>query len=78
MAPFRPGIGLLAKQTLAPVLPVAILGLGELKARGHGWFRSGQIEIRVGEPLRFGPLESETAITEMLHAKVAELMKRQP
>ncbi len=78
LAPFRPGIGLLAKQTLAPVLPVAILGLGELKARGHGWFRSGQIEIRVGEPLRFGPLESETAITEMLHAKVAELMKRQP
>jgi len=74
LAPFRPGIGLLAKQSHAPVLPVAILGLGELKAKGSGWFRSGKIEIRVGEPMRFGPLESEAAITEALHASVQALM----
>lgn len=77
LAPFRPGIGMLAKQAHAPVLPVALLGLGELKARGSGWFHSGKIEVRVGEPLRFGPLESEATITETLHAKVAELMKNQ-
>ena len=75
LAPFRPGIGLLAKQAHAPVLPVAILGLGELKAKGHGWFRSGKIEVRVGEPVHFGPLESEGAITEALHARVAALMQ---
>ncbi len=75
LAPFRPGIGLLAKQAHAPVLPVAILGLGELKAKGHGWFRSGKIEVRVGEPVRFGPLENEGAITEALHARVAALMQ---
>jgi len=74
LAPFRPGIGLLAKQAHAPVLPVAILGLGELKTKGHGWFRSGKIEVRVAEPVRFGPLESEGAITEALHARVAALM----
>jgi long-chain acyl-CoA synthetase len=78
LASFRPGIGLLAKQTNAPVLPVAILGLGELKAQGRGWFRSGKIEVRVGEPIRFGPLESESSITEILHRKVSELMKRRP
>ena len=72
---FRPGIGLLAKQAHAPVLPVAILGLGELKAKGRGWFRSGIIEVRVGEPVRFGPLESEAVITEALHARVAALMQ---
>ena len=44
LAPFRPGIGLLVKQTHAPVLPMAIVGLGELKARGRGWFRSGKIK----------------------------------
>ena len=33
LAPFRPGIGLLAKQCGAMVLPVAIRGLGELKTR---------------------------------------------
>jgi long-chain acyl-CoA synthetase len=75
LAPFRPGIGLLVKQTHAPVLPMAILGLGELKGRGRGWFRSGKIEIRMGEPIRFDPIESEAAITEALHAKVAALME---
>ena len=74
LAPFRPGIGLLVKQAHAPVLPVAILGLGELKIKGRGWFRSGNIEIRVGEPVHFGLLESEAAITEALHARVAALM----
>lgn len=75
LARFRPGIGLLVKQAQAPVLPVAITGLGELKLKGHGWFRSGKIQVRVGEPLRFGPLENENAITERLHAEVARLMQ---
>jgi long-chain acyl-CoA synthetase len=75
LARFRPGIGLLVKQAQAAVLPVAITGLGELKAKGRGWFRSGKIEVRVGEPLRFGPLESESAITERLHAAVAKLLQ---
>jgi long-chain acyl-CoA synthetase len=75
LAPFRPGIGMLAKQAHAPVLPIAILGLGELKEKGRGWFRSGRLEIRVGDPVRFGPLESEAAITEALHARVAALMQ---
>jgi long-chain acyl-CoA synthetase len=74
LAPFRPGIGLLVKQAHAPVLPVALIGLGELKAQGRGWFRSGKLEIRVGEPIRFGPLESEAAITEKLHQAVSALM----
>ena len=71
---FRPGIGLLVKQSHAAVLPVAILGLGELKARGRGWIRSGRIEVRVGEPLRFGPEESESTITARLHREVESLM----
>lgn len=75
LAPFRPGIGLLVKQTHAPVLPIAILGLGELKARGRGWFRSGEIEIRIGELVHFDSTESEAAITKTLHARVTELME---
>ncbi|MBS1806497.1 MAG: AMP-binding protein [Acidobacteria bacterium] len=75
LARFRPGIGLLVKQAHAPVLPVALNGLGELKARGRGWFRSGKLEVRVGKPLRFGPLETESQITESLHSAVEALMK---
>jgi long-chain acyl-CoA synthetase len=74
LARFRPGIGLLVKQAQTAVLPVAVLGLGELKMKGSGWFRSGKIEVRVGEPLRFTPFESESAITERLHTAVSALM----
>jgi len=70
LARFRGGIGLLVKQSGALVLPVAIRGLGELKVAQRGWFRSGKIEVHVGQPLRFAPEETETAITARLHAKV--------
>jgi long-chain acyl-CoA synthetase len=74
LARFRGGIGLLAKQSGAMVLPVAIRGLGELKVAGRGWFRSGKIEVHVGQPIRFAPEEAETAITERLHAEVDRLL----
>jgi long-chain acyl-CoA synthetase len=48
--PFRQGIGLLAAQTRVPVLPVALIGLGELRA-SRKWFRSGRLAIRIGEPI---------------------------
>jgi long-chain acyl-CoA synthetase len=75
LARFRPGIGLLAKQCGAPVLPVAIRGLGELKTGGRGWFRSGSIEVRVGEPMGVLPTESEGDITTRLQAEVERLME---
>jgi len=74
LARFRAGIGLLVKQANAPVLPVAIRGLGELKQRGRGWFRSGTIEVLVGAPMRFALEETETGITERLHEAVEKLL----
>jgi len=76
LARFRAGIGLLVKQSNAPVLPVAIRGLGELKKRNRGWFRSGKIEVRLGEPIRFALEDSETTITECLHERVEALLTR--
>jgi long-chain acyl-CoA synthetase len=74
LARFRGGIGLLAKQSGAMVLPVAIRGLGELKAGSQRWFRSGKIEVHVGEPIRFAPEETEVSITARLHAEVERLL----
>jgi long-chain acyl-CoA synthetase len=74
LARFRPGIGLLVKQSMAPVLPMAIRGLGELKTGSRGWFRSGTIEVRIGEPLRFSPADGEASITARLHAMVEKLL----
>jgi long-chain acyl-CoA synthetase len=74
LARFRGGIGLLVRQSGAMVLPVAICGLGELKVAGRGWFRSGKIEVHVGQPMRFAPEETETEITARLHAGVEKLL----
>jgi len=74
LARFRPGIGLLVKQSSVPVLPIAIRGLGELKTRRRRWFRSGRVEVRVGQPIHFSPLETEAAITARLHAEVEKLL----
>jgi long-chain acyl-CoA synthetase len=74
LARFRPGIGLLVKQSAVPVLPMAIRGLGELKTRRRGWFRSGAVEVRMGLPIRFSPLETETQITARLHSEVETLL----
>jgi long-chain acyl-CoA synthetase len=74
LARFRPGIGLLVKQSMAPVLPMAIRGLGELKTRSRGWFRSGTVEVRIGEAIRFSAMDSEASITAQLHAAVERLL----
>jgi long-chain acyl-CoA synthetase len=75
LANFRPGIGLLVKQSSAPVLPIALRGLGGLKIGKPGWFRSGTVEVRVGNPMRFSPVETEAEITAQLHAAVKALLE---
>ena len=74
---FRSGIGLLVKESNAPVLPIALRGLGEMKTKQIGWFRSGKFSIRVGEPIRFSPLDSESTITARLQAEVETLLERE-
>jgi long-chain acyl-CoA synthetase len=75
LAAFRPGIGLLAKQCGAMVLPVALRGVGALKTGQRLWFRSGTIEVVVGQPVRLAPGESEAAITARLQDEVLRLME---
>jgi long-chain acyl-CoA synthetase len=62
LQPFRPGIGLLAQESRVPVVPVALIGLGELRAAKARWFRSGQLEIRLGEA---APVDEESEPAEL-------------
>jgi long-chain acyl-CoA synthetase len=34
-------------------MPVALIGLGEMRAGKTRWFRSGHLEVRVGEAIPF-------------------------
>jgi long-chain acyl-CoA synthetase len=71
---FRPGIGLLVGESKVPVLPIGLVGLGEMKQGKQRWFRSGRLEVRVGTPITFGPEPSAEEITERLQAEIARLI----
>ena len=49
----RTGIGYLALNSGAPVIPVAMVGTERILPPGHRVPRPGKIEIRIGEPLNF-------------------------
>jgi len=71
---FRPGIGLLAQQSQAPVLPVALKGLGDLKKEKSGWFRSGKLTVRVGSLLPVGANADPAELTRALEQEVWKLL----
>ncbi len=74
LQPFRSGIGLLAQQAEAEVLPIALVGLGEIKRTGSHWFRSGRIKVRVGEPIPYDPLSTPEQTTQRLQSAISKLM----
>jgi len=76
LQPFRSGIGLLAKESNAVILPVALKGIGELKQKGEHWFRSHLIEIRVGEPISPAPQATPETVAESLQNAVSNLLQR--
>lgn len=68
--PFRPGIGLLAQESRVPMIPAALIGLDEM--RKSRWFRSGQLEIRVGEAV---PVDEDMEPAE-LAARLEERIRQ--
>ena len=52
----RTGVGWLALNSGAPVLPVAMIGTNRILPPGHRIPRPGRIEIRIGEPMTFEAL----------------------
>jgi long-chain acyl-CoA synthetase len=73
---FRPGIGLLVRESATPVIPVALAGLSELKEKGRGWFRSGRLTVRVGDPIEFAPEDSAEHITARLHQTLKAMLEQ--
>jgi len=74
LQPFRPGIGLLAQQSQVPILPIALVGLGELRQRTLAWFRSGRLEIRLGAPIPPNPASPPEQLTRKLEAAIQSLL----
>jgi long-chain acyl-CoA synthetase len=78
MGPFRSGIGLLARETEAPILPVALRGLGVAQGeKARGWFHSGKIEVRVGRVVQAANDATDAGeLTERLEEVERKLVHR--
>lgn len=72
--PFRSGIGLIVQEARVPVIPVALVGLDEMHREGR-WFRSGKLEIRVGQTIPVDDAAEPAEITSRLEAAVRKLMQ---
>ena len=73
LQPFRPGIGLLAKNLQVPIVPMRIEGLFELKQAGKRFARPGTIRVKIGAPVQFGADADAEQIAQELQRMVAAL-----
>ncbi len=81
MQPFQAGIGLLAAGLRAPVIPVRIEGLYELKQRrrqGIAWPFAwpGEVSVTFGPPMQPSPSDSPQALTRELEERLRGLSRR--
>jgi long-chain acyl-CoA synthetase len=77
MHAFRAGIGLLAQQSRVPVVPVALIGLGEMRAGRARWYRSGRLEVRVGKAFPIEEGAEPTQLTARLEESVRQLLSEE-
>jgi long-chain acyl-CoA synthetase len=73
VAPFRSGIGLLAKQLSIPVVPMRLAGLFDLKQQNRILTRPGHVQVNIGRPIRFSPDQDPNEIARELERRVTEL-----
>ena len=73
MNPFRVGTGLLIQQLAAPVVPIRIDGLWELKQENRHFARAGEVSVTIGEPIQYDDRSREEQIVKDLEERVKQL-----
>jgi long-chain acyl-CoA synthetase len=71
--PFMPGTGLLIQKLDAPVVPIRIDGLWELKTAARHFARPGEVSIIIGPPVTYSGQEDPSAIAADLAERVRGL-----
>jgi 1-acyl-sn-glycerol-3-phosphate acyltransferase len=71
----RTGVGYLALNSGAPVIPVAMIGTERILPPGHRVPRPGKIEIRIGEPLSFDEFRGQPAGARQRRAVADEVVR---
>jgi len=65
MNPFRPGTGLLISQLDAPVVPIRIDGLWELKTANRHFAWPGEVSLIIGEPVSYAADKPEEIVRDL-------------
>ncbi|MGB7434965.1 MAG: AMP-binding protein [Candidatus Acidiferrum sp.] len=73
MAPFQPGIGLLAQNLGLPIVPIRIDGLWKMRNENRHFARPGELIVRIGAPVTFPPETSAADIAARLQSLVQSL-----
>jgi long-chain acyl-CoA synthetase len=73
MAPFHPGIGLLAENLRIPVVPIRMDGVWQMKREGRRLARIGEITLRIGAPITFAHGTPPDEIARTLESAVRNL-----
>jgi long-chain acyl-CoA synthetase len=72
IAPFRAGVGLLARNLAIPIVPIRIDGLFELKKAKQRFALPGKIRVKIGAPLRFSGASAPEQIAAELQRTVED------
>lgn len=72
LLPFKPGLGLMAKELRIPVVPIRLSGIERVMPRGQGWPKRGRVEVVFGDPIFF-KRESPEQIVEISRNAVQAL-----
>jgi long-chain acyl-CoA synthetase len=73
LLPFKPGIGLLARELGVPVVPVHLTGLEGILPKGRTWPQPGPVVVRIGEAVHVPRTLSNAEATDILEAAVRRL-----
>ena len=73
LLPFRPGVGLMARQLGVPVVPVRLRGLFEIFPAAASWPGVGKVSADFGEPIRAQAGESYQDFAARVEAAVRAL-----
>jgi long-chain acyl-CoA synthetase len=73
MAPFQPGIGLLAQNLQLPIIPIRLHGVWGMKREGRRWAHRGEITVHIGKAISFLAETSPEEIARRLQVIVLGL-----
>ena len=78
LAPFKSGVGLLARELACPVIPVHVSGGDRILGKGSSRIKAGTLSVRFGEPFTPLPTDDPEMIARRMHDAVKRAGARSP